>query len=176
MNTKENGFAYSDGNSHTYIFLGTDRRGRLEFITQGGDRVLRLIHKSKEFEYLLRPSILGSPKCLYYLDLKQCLGKLLKIYPEENSVWRADARRKVYEILGKRMLRVDFENPKEPRKYKKKDKTGLVSLQQICAELGYDDMEVRKFLRETMRKPGGRWEWPEAEVENVKKTIKGFFS
>lgn len=52
---------------------------------------------------------------------------------------------------------------------------GGYSLAQLCAELGIDPSEARKTLRGAkIEKPGGKWEWPNAEAAaSVRKALGG---
>jgi hypothetical protein len=47
-----------------------------------------------------------------------------------------------------------------------------VPLKKICGEVNVDPKIARRILRSKGKKPGGRWEWAQAEVEGVKKLIK----
>jgi hypothetical protein len=47
-----------------------------------------------------------------------------------------------------------------------------VPLKKICADINIDPKIARRILRAKGKKPGGRWEWPQAEVEATKKLIK----
>jgi hypothetical protein len=59
----------------------------------------------------------------------------------------------------------------------KKEKSAVivvngVPLKKICAAIDLDPRVARRILRAKGAKPGGRWEWPEAEIEGVKKTLQ----
>lgn len=71
------------------------------------------------------------------------------------------------------------DNPKEkPPKVKKEkkpkiDKTGLVTVKDIAADLGCSPSDARSALRKAkIEKPEAGWCWPESEVEGIKKIIK----
>lgn len=47
-----------------------------------------------------------------------------------------------------------------------------VPLKKVCAGINIEPKLARRILRSKGAKPGGRWEWPEAEVANVQKMLK----
>lgn len=63
---------------------------------------------------------------------------------------------------------------KAPKDSTPKETTSIpngVPLKKICASLNVDPKLARRVLRAKGGKPGGRWEWPEAEVEAIKIVI-----
>lgn len=52
------------------------------------------------------------------------------------------------------------------------DRSGLVSLADICAELRMDPRDARKILRNKVEKPDAGWAWPESEVAGIRKLLK----
>ena len=53
---------------------------------------------------------------------------------------------------------------------------GATTLRDICAELKIDPSEARKTLRAGgERAPGGRWEWPAADVAKIKALLNQAF-
>lgn len=67
--------------------------------------------------------------------------------------------------------------PLEKRRAKttgaKPSKDGLVSIGEICAELGIDPRDARAALRKSkIEKPSVGWSWTPAEVDAIKKIIK----
>lgn len=174
MDTKETGFAFFDRSRITYIFVGLTPRGKLRFLTHRGSTTVRLDTKGDSFWEELTSGISISKRCLYYFSLRQCVEKYWELY--KDFTWRSEAKRIAYGIMKKRVVELNFDDRKSPRKgYVKKDRTGFVSLVEICSELKLDPVETRKHLRNHMKKPGGRWEWPLAEKESIMKKIKSFF-
>lgn len=51
-------------------------------------------------------------------------------------------------------------------------RNGLVSISDICAEIGMNPRDARKILRNKVEKPDAGWAWPESEVANIKKLLK----
>ena len=47
-----------------------------------------------------------------------------------------------------------------------------VPLKRICAAINLDPRLARRILRAKGAKPGGRWEWPEAEVDRITKILQ----
>jgi len=46
-----------------------------------------------------------------------------------------------------------------------------VALRDICKELKLDPREARLKLRATGKRAKGRWEWPKAQVAEIKKVL-----
>lgn len=64
--------------------------------------------------------------------------------------------------------------PERVKKERAPRPDGLIALQDICEELKMEPKEARVILRaKKVEKPAhGRWEWPQDEVESIKKVIK----
>lgn len=157
--------AYQDRNSHTFLLVGKNK-GRFTFITL--DESIYVVKKGEDFvrEELHELSYLGEP------------------YPEERAMRilikstlpkSPEAERIIRNALGQRIITIDFSARKVGSRSTPKDKRialGLVSLATICHEIQMETVEARVILRSTKtKKPGGRWEWPEAEVPRIKKLL-----
>ncbi len=51
-------------------------------------------------------------------------------------------------------------------------KDGLVTIAEICNELGMNPRDARKILRNKVEKPDAGWAWPKSEVASIKKMLK----
>ena len=61
------------------------------------------------------------------------------------------------------------EDPKKPTVSTAANVPNGVPLKKICSSINLDPHEARVILRsKKIDKPGGRWEWPTAEVEKIK--------
>lgn len=65
----------------------------------------------------------------------------------------------------------DTGTPVEPHKFS----SGSVSLHEICEVNKWDCKKARKYLRRTMNKPGGRWEWEADHVDKIVTILRECF-
>jgi hypothetical protein len=75
-----------------------------------------------------------------------------------------------------RIVHLDFsEKPKKKkvvrRKAKKMNTEGMISIGQICEELGIDPKKARAKLRSKMEKPECGWKWQPEEVNKIKELL-----
>lgn len=174
-------FVYTDHNNFCFLYTGQRGRKKLHhFITvdHSGSPSVVVQKKDDSFFETLRAAIFITPRCLYYTDLKKSTKKYLDLFT--SYPWSAEAKSLAYEVLGKRVLSISFteEGGRVGRRGLAAKVENLnIRLGDICEGLKLDPTEVRKWLRESdIPKPGGRWEWPPAQVAEVTRKIKEFFS
>lgn len=78
-------------------------------------------------------------------------------------------------LRGRKSIESSSEAPKAPvAKKQKVDRTGKITIQQLCEELKIEPRDARAALRKAkMQKPDGGWLFTSDQVDDIKKLIKG---
>jgi hypothetical protein len=111
-------------------------------------------------------------------ELKEIMGYVMT---KEEEAWELPQPYKgnVERFLGKVAPVVEKPAAEKPERVvrtktvKSRDKEGLVTIQQVCEELGIEPRIARGIMRKLkVEKPEGGWAWPADQVEAIKEKLK----
>lgn len=102
------------------------------------------------------------------------LLQAVRIYHESTLAKSAAAQREIANLLGMDTKHIQDDPapaPVEKKPTEPKSAGTVISLSDLCAELGIEPSVARKKLRGKVEKPGGRWEWANQGDVDV---VRGF--